>query len=55
MKMNGGGAMINVLFYNNDLEIQFNDYEELKTYLQSVDGQGLTIRGIDNIREEPTP
>ena len=44
--------MINVLFYNNDLQVQFNDYEELKAYLESVEGQGLTIRGIDDIKEQ---
>ena len=43
--------MINVYFYNNDLQVQFNDYEELKTYLESIEGQGLTIRGIDDIKE----
>ena len=43
--------MINVLFYNNDLQIQFNDYEELKVYLESIEDQGLTIRGIDDIKE----
>jgi hypothetical protein len=51
-KRTGGGKMINVLFYNNDLQIQFNDYEELKTYLESIEGQGLTIKGIDHIKQE---
>ena len=43
--------MINVHFYNNDLQVQFNDYDELNAYLESVEGQGLTIKGIDNIKE----
>jgi hypothetical protein len=53
IKKNGGGPMILVLFYNNDLEIQFNDYEELKAYLATV--EGLTIKGITHVKEEPTP
>jgi hypothetical protein len=53
IKKNGGGEMILVLFYNNDLEITFNDYEELKAYLATV--EGLTIKGITHIKEEPAP
>ena len=39
-----------VLFYNNDLEITFKDYEELKAYLDTV--EGLTIKGITNLKDE---
>jgi hypothetical protein len=49
--INGGEKMISVIFYNSDLEVQFNNYEELKTYLEGQ--EGLVIKGITNLREEP--
>ena len=42
--------MIRVIFYNDNLEVDFNNYEELKEYLEGLDG--LTIRGITELREE---
>lgn len=42
--------MIRVIFYNDQLEVDFNNYEELQEYLIGL--EYLTIRGITELREE---